>query len=89
MTFTRKTHDDLTPACRQYMIAFVKKNRTEGTVPMEVFVANMIEHGVLVAHGEPGTPFDKMTVVRAPGLTDEEFTEGFNQLAHYMEDDAS
>jgi len=76
----RKMHDDLTPASRRYLTLFRKRNGTEGTVPMEVFLSHAVEHGLLVAQGEPGTPFDRMTVQRAPGLTDEEFKAGFAQL---------
>ena len=83
---TRKMHDDLTPESRRYMVAFMERNRTGGTVPMEVFLANAVEHGLLVAHGEPGTAWDDMQVQRAPGFTDAEFKAGFDQLAPYMED---
>lgn len=93
MDFKRKVFDDLTSGSRRYIRAIDRANHTEGITPMDVFLMNMVEHGLVEAEvidGKPGTGPDDYTVRRIPGAhTDEEFKAGFDQLAPYMEDAAS
>ena len=89
MDLTRKCFDDLTSGSRQYIRAITRANHDGGLVPMDVFLVNMVEHGLLEAEvipGKSGTSPDEYTVRRIPGAhTDEEFKAGFAQLAPYME----
>lgn len=89
MELKRKVYDDLPQGSRQYIQAINRANHDGGLVPMDVFLVNMVEHGLLVARvadGKRGGHPDDFEVQRAPGFTDEEFKAGFDQLAPYMED---
>ena len=85
---TRLMHDDLTADSRRYLRALERKNRTKGTVPMEAWVFNMVEHGLCeakVADGKSGTNPDDYSFRKTPLCT----KEAFDALAHYMEDENS
>ena len=88
----RKTYDDLSAGSRQYIDAASRTNHAGGLVPMEVFLFSMVEYGFLVARvraGKAGLHPDDFEFRPAPELTDEQFTAGFNALAHLMDDSNS